>query len=185
MAVCSSPADAVVLTECNSLSRCGIKVVERVAEWLVARCASVRGGDVADPFSSEHKASVSLSFYMVRLARYANIAVGGTTDCDSVGVRAAVLTAIWAVRLEATRPGFKVNEHNVHRIAASAFYLAMKVLEDDASSVPVTFWASVAGVTPKEMHGLEAAFCAMLDFKLTVGGEEFEQYSDVFDQSHL
>ena len=185
MAVGSNPASTVVLTECNSLSQYGIKVVERVAEWLLARCCSVRDSNVADPFTSEFKASVSLSSYMVRLARYANIAVRGSTGGDSMGVRAAVLTAIWAVRLEAIRPGFKVNEHNVHRIAASAFYLAMKVIEDDAGDVPVAFWASVAGVKPKEMRGLEAAFCAMLDFRLAVQSEELERFRDAFDLSPL
>jgi hypothetical protein len=163
------------LSESNALNEHGVAVIKSIAQELEARVASETRVNGVDAFAGDCAPSVPLVAYMSRLARYVNVWHGHAGGAESAGVRAAVMALIYLERLE--KGGFAVTAVNVHRLAMVAFLLAVKFSED--SFIGGEWWAKVGGVPCSELKLLEARFCTLLNWKLSVSDSAYAAMLDL------
>lgn len=114
-------------------------------------------------FFSQNKQPFDLEFYMTRLVQYAN--------CSST---AFVIMLVYLDRLQANRRELLLTDMNCHRVVLTALVLAVKYLEDEVFSN--CHYASVGGITCKEMNTLEACMLDVLNWDLFVSPETFLAY---------
>ncbi len=163
------------LNESNALSEQGVVVIKSIAQELEARVAIETRVNSEDLFAGDCAPSVSLFSYFCRLARYVNVWHGHAGGPESAGVRAAVMALIYLERLETH--GVAVNAANVHRLSMVAFLLAVKISED--SFIGSEWWAKVGGVPSSELKTLEAKFCTLLSWTLSINDDVYAAMLDL------
>jgi len=69
---------------------------------------------------------------------------------------------------------FIINSYNVYKILFSSLIIAIKYNEDEYYDNK--FYAKVGGLTLKEMNNLEINYLSLIDFKLYISEEVFDNY---------
>ena len=71
-----------------------------------------------------------------------------------------------------------INEYNIHRIMLISIYIAYTYNEDCIHDN--NYLALVSGISKKEMVLLENEFLELIDFRLFVSNEIFDEYKKYF-----
>lgn len=85
-----------------------------------------------------------------------------------------VLSLIYIDRIVKLHPEFTISSLNIHRLLVTSVMLAAKYFDDVYYSN--AYYAKVGGVKTAELNSLEALFLRLLDWRLYVKPEEYEQY---------
>lgn len=85
-----------------------------------------------------------------------------------------VLSLIYIDRIVRMHPEFQISNLNVHRLLCTSVTVAAKFFDDVYYSN--AYYAKVGGVRTQELNALEALFLQLIDWRLHVAPEEYEQY---------
>lgn len=138
-----------------------------LSEFCSTGSEQPRFPDPRDPaalfFSPYKQKSFTLSFYCRRLIQF--------NCCSKACFPIAIL---YLIRLAEKESVFELNDYNVHRLVCTALVLAAKYLDDVSYSN--SHYAKVGGIqTGDEMNKLEHHMLKMMDYRLFVSKESYEE----------
>lgn len=114
------------------------------------------------PFSFWQIPSISLEDYLERIQFY--------TKCEEPCI---ISSLIYIDRLSSIGH-LVLTPYNVHRIVFCSILISIKFLED--KYFKMDYYSTVAGVSVKELRGLESAFLNSIKFNLFIDENEYSQY---------
>jgi len=114
-------------------------------------------------FHSVCAPQLSIRDYLARIAKYFQC----SRECF-------VLCLVYIDRIVKLHPEFTICSLNIHRLLVTSVMLAVKFFDDVYYSN--AYYAKVGGVKIKEVNVLEAQFLQLIDWRLHVTPEEYEQY---------
>lgn len=114
-------------------------------------------------FESLRVPSISIADYLRRIAIYSHC----SPECF-------VFALIYLDRLLMNNPGFSITQCNVHRLIITSVLIAAKARDDTYYSN--SYYASIGGITTKELNRLELMLLDMLQYNLFVTLEVFTEY---------
>merc|ERR1719487_223256 len=85
-----------------------------------------------------------------------------------------VLALVYIDRIVKLHPEFTICNLNIHRLLVTSVMLAVKFFDDVYYSN--AYYAKVGGVKLKEVNALQAQFLQLIDWKLHVSPQEYDQY---------
>ena len=91
-----------------------------------------------------------------------------------------ILALIYLDRITARDRNFVINSYCIHRLFLSGLVIAAKFFED--KYYKNSYYARVGGISNPELNVLESQFLQMIDFKLFVSTEEYENYRNTLIQ---
>lgn len=126
----------------------------------------------ATRFDSAYVPDISIESYLERISKY-----------SKASASVLLLAFVYIDRIR-TSENFILTRLNVHRIFITAVLLATKFYDDEVFKN--AFYASLGGVTVKELNILEIDLLNMLKFSLVVSVETYDQYIDfLLDQQRI
>ncbi|XP_052193774.1 cyclin-U2-2-like [Diospyros lotus] len=157
---CKHPDAPLVISVLASLIDRTIARNERIAKnWTTTRWPLSRAGI----FESSETPDLTIQCYLERIFRYTGAAAP-----------VFVVAYVYIDRFCQNHPKFRIAARNVHRLLITTVMLASKYVED--MNYRNSYFASVGGITTKEMNKLEVEFLFMMEFKLHVNVSVFESY---------
>jgi len=114
-------------------------------------------------FHAVRAPELSIHDYLVRIATFFQC----SPECF-------VLCLVYIDRLVKLHPEFSICNLSIHRLLVTSVMLAAKFFDD--VYYPNSYYAKVGGVKTQELNSLEAQFLVMLDWRLHVMPQEYEQY---------
>jgi len=106
---------------------------------------------------------LSINDYLSRIATY--------FQCSS---ECFVLALIYVDRIVKLHPEFTISLLNIHRLLVTSVMLSAKFFDDVYYSN--SYYAKVGGVRTQELNALEAQFLRLIEWKLHVFPQEYDQY---------
>lgn len=106
---------------------------------------------------------LSIHDYLMRIATYFQC----SHECF-------VLSLIYIDRIVKLHPQFTICNLNIHRLLVTSVMLAAKFFDDVYYSN--AYYARVGGVRTQELNALEALFLKLIEWRLHVLPQEYEQY---------
>jgi len=106
---------------------------------------------------------LSIGDYLARISTYFQC----SNECF-------VLALIYIDRIVKLHPEFTISSLNIHRLLVTSVMLAAKFFDDVYYSN--SYYAKVGGVRTPELNALEAQFLRLIEWKLHVFPQEYEQY---------
>lgn len=85
-----------------------------------------------------------------------------------------VLALVYIDRIVKLHPEFTISVLNIHRLLVTSVMLAAKFFDDVYYSN--SYYAKVGGVRTQELNALEAQFLRLIEWKLHVLPQEYDQY---------
>lgn len=113
-------------------------------------------------FNAVSAPSISIEDYLTRICTYSN-----------PEVPTMICSLIYIDRL-CSNGTIYLSKYNIHRILFTSILLALKYNEDEMYTLD--YYASIAGVSKKELSKLEAEFLSIINFNLCVNGDEYTKY---------
>lgn len=126
------------------------------------------GNDASDELTVFHAFSiprVALRDYVMR--------IGFSASCSP---ECFVVAVVLLNRLLAYSPHIKLTLYTAHRLLATAVVLAVKSTDD--YYFRNTYYASISGVSTRELNRLEVSFLSALQYDLHVSAAEFARYHE-------
>lgn len=120
------------------------------------------------PFTSYNKPSLSIYEYLERIAQY--------TEAED---NTLILSLIYIDRISEIS-SIILTPYNIHRLTFVAILIALKYNEDVCYGF--NFYATIAGISIKELKKLEREFIDLIKFKLYVKKEDYENYKSYMDE---
>lgn len=114
-------------------------------------------------FHAVRAPQLSILDYLVRIATYFHC----SNECFVLGL-------VYIDRIVKRHPEFTVSNCNVHRLLVTSVMLAAKFFDDVYYSND--YYARVGGIKVQEMNALEVLFLKLIDYRLYVKPQEYEQY---------
>ena len=115
-------------------------------------------------FLTDSIQTITINDYLQRLVKY--------TQVESSTLIAMLIYIDRLCELN----NFIINSYNVYKILFSSLIIAIKYNEDEYYDNK--FYAKVGGLTLKEMNNLEINYLSLIDFKLYISEEFFDNYFD-------
>ena len=113
-------------------------------------------------FLTDSIQTITINDYLQRLVKY--------TQVESSTLIAMLIYIDRLCELN----NFIVNSYNVYKILFSSLIMAIKYNEDEFYDNK--FYAKVGGLSLKEMNNLEINYLSLIDFKLYISEEVFDNY---------
>jgi hypothetical protein len=113
-------------------------------------------------FLTDSIQTITINDYLQRLVKY--------TQVESSTLIAMLIYIDRICELN----NFIINSYNVYKILFSSLIIAIKYNEDEYYDNK--FYAKVGGLTLKEMNNLEINYLSLIDFKLYISEEVFDNY---------
>jgi len=114
-------------------------------------------------FHSVRAPQLSIEDYLGRIAKYFQC----SNECF-------VLSLVYIDRIVKVHPEFTICNLNIHRLLVTSVMLAAKFFDDIYYSN--AYYAKVGGIRIKEVNALETQFLRLIDWRLHVSPEEYDQY---------
>eukprot|EP01065_Artemidia_motanka_P041041 TRINITY_DN5254_c4_g1_i1.p1 TRINITY_DN5254_c4_g1~~TRINITY_DN5254_c4_g1_i1.p1 ORF type:complete len:226 (+),score=73.34 TRINITY_DN5254_c4_g1_i1:68-679(+) len=111
-------------------------------------------------FDSVDAAPVSIADYLIRMCKY--------------GLCSSPVFVHMLVLIDRVARKVRLTTLNVHRIIAVAFFVSVKLVDDEFYGC--SYYASISGVAADDLHDMERIFIREVDWELHV---EAEQYTKV------
>ena len=116
-------------------------------------------------FTYKVKPPITLFDYLRRIIKYLNLEIS-----------TLIISMIYIDRI--CKEKVFINEYNIHRIMLISIYIAYTYNEDCIHDN--NYLALVSGISKKEMVLLENEFLELIDFRLFVSNEIFDEYKKYF-----
>lgn len=114
-------------------------------------------------FHSVRPPQLTIREYLMRIAKYFQC----SRECF-------VLCLVYIDRIVKLHPDFTICNLNIHRLLVTSVMLAVKFFDDVYYSN--AYYAKVGGVRTKEINALETQFLQLIEWRLQVTPEEYDQY---------
>jgi len=114
-------------------------------------------------FHAVRDPQLSVHDYLVRIATYFQC----SHECFVLGL-------VYIDRIVKLHPEFTICKLNIHRLLVTSVMLAAKFFDDVYYSN--AYYAKVGGVRTTELNALEALFLKLIEWRLHVLPQEYEQY---------
>lgn len=114
-------------------------------------------------FHSVKAPALSIHDYLARISQYFQC----SNECF-------VLSLVYIDRIVKLHPEFTICNLNVHRLLVTSVMLAVKFFDDVYYSN--AYYAKVGGIKTKEVNGLECQFLRLIDWRVQVSPQEYDQY---------
>ena len=121
---------------------------------------------VLTPFTPLRKVSISISDYIIRVMNYAY--------CSK---SAYIISLIYLDRLLNIHGRTYYNHRSFHRFYVTSILIATKYIDDYYFNNK--HYATIAGVSVKELNLLESKFLSYIEYELYVSHEEFNKYVEM------
>ncbi|KAL4439631.1 hypothetical protein ABPG74_004033 [Tetrahymena malaccensis] len=143
--------------------------LQAIAEYLeqIARQQDAEQAVPHPTFAAKKLPPISIMDYLKRLQKF--------TDCSNANF---VLALIYIERLQESMGEILLNSYTILRLILASTIIAIKYNYDQ--TLKNDYYAKIGGVKKEELNELEAAFCEMIDFRLYVSDETFENYVNQF-----
>lgn len=119
-------------------------------------------------FSASTIPNISIKDYLIRIQTYSEIQkstlIIGLILIDHICKNAELI----------------LTYYNIHRIIFGAILVSIKFNED--KFYDNIFYAEIAGIKPKELKLIELAFLDLVEFKIAVKFDEYEQYQKYLEE---
>ena len=139
-----------------------ISAVTSMLETFLEHTANDRDS-TATYFHTSRPPNISIRLYLKRLEDY--------MKCSE---ETYILALIYLDRITARENNFIINSYCIHRLFLSGLVVAAKFFED--KYYKNSYYSRVGGITNSELNMLELQFLQLIDFKLFVSTDEFENY---------
>jgi len=106
---------------------------------------------------------LSIHDYLMRIAKYFQC----SHECF-------VLCLVYIDRIVKLHPEFTISNLNIHRLLVTSIMLAVKFFDDVYYSN--SYYAKVGGVKTREVNALEAQFLQLIEWRMYVSPQEYDQY---------
>ena len=116
------------------------------------------------PFSAPQVPPISIDAYLERIFSY--------SKCEESSL---VSSLIYIDRISSDG-NVLLTPYNIHRILFTSVLVAIKYNEDGIYKMK--YYASIAGVSEKELRILESVFLSLVRFNLYINEKEYEEYSN-------
>ena len=116
------------------------------------------------PFSAPQVPPISIDAYLERIFSY--------SKCEESSL---VSSLIYLDRISSDG-NVLLTPYNIHRILFTSVLVAIKYNEDRIHKMK--YYASIAGVSEKELRILESVFLSLVRFNLYINEKEYEEYSN-------
>ena len=116
------------------------------------------------PFSAPQVPLISIDAYLERIFSY--------SKCEESSL---VSSLIYLDRISSDG-NVLLTPYNIHRILFTSVLVAIKYNEDRIYKMK--YYASIAGVSEKELRILESVFLSLVRFNLYINEKEYEKYSN-------
>merc|ERR1712032_13638 len=116
----------------------------------------------ATPFHGACEPPLSIQAYLERIAKY--------TEC---GDECLIIGSVYIHGMAKRNPKFIINRLSIHRLVLVSMTLAIKFHND--AFYTNTYYARVGGLKVDELNMLEKRFLQLIDWRLHVTHEEYEQ----------
>lgn len=155
----------------QEVSRAGSGFVEALANVLVhlaspeANAANGNGARIqrVTRFHAVRASHLSVHDYLMRIATYFQC----SHECF-------VLSLVYIDRIVKLHPEFTISTLNIHRLLVTSVMLSAKFFDDVYYSN--AYYAKVGGVRTNELNALETLFLKLIEWRLHVLPEEYEEY---------
>eukprot|EP00930_Biecheleria_cincta_P084714 TRINITY_DN74161_c0_g1_i1.p1 TRINITY_DN74161_c0_g1~~TRINITY_DN74161_c0_g1_i1.p1 ORF type:complete len:193 (+),score=25.57 TRINITY_DN74161_c0_g1_i1:100-678(+) len=114
-------------------------------------------------FHSVRPPQLPIRDYLQRIAKYFQC----SRECF-------VLCLVYIDRIVKLHPDFTICNLNIHRLLVTSVMLAVKFFDDVYYSN--AYYAKVGGVRTRELNVLECQFLQLIDWRLQVTPQEYDQY---------
>lgn len=114
-------------------------------------------------FHSVRAPQLSIHEYLSRVSKYFQC----SHECF-------VLCLVYIDRIVKLHPEFSICSLNIHRLLVTSVMLAVKFFDDVYYSN--AYYAKVGGIRTKEVNALETQFLRLIDWRMHVSPEEYDQY---------
>lgn len=114
-------------------------------------------------FHSVKAPALSIHDYLARISQYFQC----SNECF-------VLSLVYIDRIVKLHPEFTICNLNIHRLLVTSVMLAVKFFDDVYYSN--AYYAKVGGIKTKEVNGLEYQFLRLIDWRVQVSPQEYDQY---------
>ena len=121
------------------------------------------------PFSASQIPPIPIETYLERIFLY--------SKCEESSL---VASLIYLDRISSVGKVL-LTPFNIHRILFTSVLVAIKYNEDKIFKMK--YYASIAGVSEKELRCLESVFLSNVRFNLYINEKEYEEYSNCQDKS--
>lgn len=148
----------------QEVSEAGSAIVAALATVLthLASIAPGRPGKLTH-FHCVRAPALSIHDYLMRISQYFQC----SNECF-------VLSLVYIDRIVKLHPEFQVSSLNIHRLIVTSVMLAVKFFDDVYYSN--AYYAKVGGIKTKEVNGLESQFLRLIDWRVQVTPQEYDQY---------
>jgi len=153
--------------EATALPRDLLQAIGLALEELTTQNMA-NGNDSSEELTVFHAFTVP----RVGLREYVN-RIGYFASCSP---ECFVIAVVLLNRLLAYSPHIKLTLYTAHRLLATAVVLAVKSTDDHYYRN--SYYASLSGVSPRELNRLEISFLSALQYDLHVSVDEFTVYRD-------
>lgn len=141
----------------------GPRFVIALADVLTSLASLAGRPQRVTKFHSVRMPQLTIRDYLMRIAKYFQC----SRECF-------VLCLIYIDRIVKLHPEFTICNLNIHRLLVTGVMLAAKFFDDDYYSN--AYYAKVGGIRTKEANVLECQFLQLIDWRLHVTPQEYDQY---------
>jgi len=169
MATGSSESDVVADDSANyddpgqEVERAGEYFVTALANILTHLASLAGRPQRVTRFHAIRAPQLSIHDYLMRIAKYFQC----SHECF-------VLCLVYIDRIVKLHPEFTISNLNIHRLLVTSIMLAVKFFDDVYYSN--SYYAKVGGVKTREVNALEAQFLQLIEWRLHVSPQEYDQY---------
>ena len=142
-----------------------MNVIEAVTSMLETYLQNTKdtGNSSSTFFHTNRPPNIPIRLYLKRLEEY--------MKCSE---ETYILALIYLDRITTRERSFIINSYCIHRVFFSGLVIAAKFFED--KFYKNSYYSRVGGISNSELNVLELQFLKMIDFKLFVEVEEYENY---------
>lgn len=149
------------LAECDLAGSKFVPALASVLEHLAR--VSERPQVKVTHFHSVKAPPLSIKDYLLRISKYFQC----SHECF-------VFSLIYIDRIVKLHPEFTICDLNIHRLVVTSVMLAVKFFDDVYYSN--AYYAKVGGIRTREANALETQFLRLIDWRLHVTTQEYDQY---------
>jgi hypothetical protein len=141
-----------------------------LTRWVEQAAAVPEKSGKVSSFHSVRAPPISIPDYLKRIRKY----FACSDECF-------VIALVYIDRITKASANVSVCSLTVHRMMVMAIMIAVKFEDDTYYSNK--YYAKVAGLSLKEVNGLEAVMLKMLDWRMAVFPDEYQLYHSLVSQS--
>jgi len=163
MATTTGHADAPYGDPGIEVDLAGPTFVSAMADVLTHLASMAGRPQLMTKFHCVRAPQLSIREYLIRLDRY--------FECSR---ECFILSLAYMNRVRKLHPEFNISPMSIHRLLVTSVMLAVKFFDDRYYSN--AFYAKVGGVRTREVNVLEAQFLQLINWRLHVPLEEYNQH---------